>query len=180
MGCDYFHAQLSCLHLQAQHLHTGIELCVLFVWVLTHCLRLCNFQCSPTSWSMPRLAVEQCCVLPACPHLLRSPHSRGNWKKSEVLSESSHSKHWEVQTAFQTWTKWSMHGKHPRSTSNVSHFSLQGLEWWPKGHSTHPPSPAPLQGALHLFLGLSHTTSHNKYLYFSETIHLCSSLHFYS
>lgn len=27
MGCDYFHAQLSHLHLQAQHLHTGMEPC---------------------------------------------------------------------------------------------------------------------------------------------------------
>lgn len=113
MGCDYLHAQLSRLHLQAQHLHTGINLCAgLFVWVLTHCLCLCNFQWIPTSWLMPGLAVEQCFVLPACPHLLRSLHSRGNWKKIEMLSESSHCKHSEVQTAFQTWVKWSMYGKH--------------------------------------------------------------------
>lgn len=119
---------------------------------------------------MPGLAVGQCHGLPALSSPPHSLHSTGNWRKREMLSESSHSKHSELQTNVggveQVWET-------SRGTSNVSDSHCKA--WSSDQTSTHL-----LQGALHLISGLSHTTFHNKYLYFSETIHLCSSLHFFT
>lgn len=142
----------------------------LFVWVLTHCLCLCDFHWSPTL--MPGLAVEQCHVSPACPHLLRSLHSTGTGRRVRCWVRAAPA---NTQSCKQSWLRWSRYGRYPRAHQIPLWFSLQGLEQWP---NLHPPSPAPLQGALQLLSALSHTTFHNKYLYFPETIPLSSSLHF--
>lgn len=131
MGCDYFHAQLSRLHLQAQHLHTRIKLvcgCCLFGFWDIVCVSAISSG-SPTPWLTPALTGEQGRGLPACPHLpqrLRGRAAEETGRSSEMLSESSHTEHLEVQTTFQTRVKWSMCRKHPGTHQRSLWLSLPG------------------------------------------------------
>lgn len=151
MGCDYFHAQLSRLHLQAQHLHAAMRLLcsVVCLGSETRCLRLCSFQWSPTSGWSPALAVEQGQVLPACPHFPRSLHSK---LEGQVRRCDSHTQHLEVQTTFQTWVKCSMCEKYPETHQMSLWFSLKAAPWQGPGAVTKgslhiPTQPCPAAGS---------------------------------
>lgn len=154
MGCDYFHAQLSRLHLQAQHLHTRIKLvcgCCLFGFWDIVCVSAISSG-SPTPWLTPALTGEQGRGLPACPHLLQRLRGRAaeeTGRSSEMLRAATPNT-WRCKQHFKHGWNGACVGntqEHIRDLSDSHCQAAPWLEQWAQAHSTHPLSPALLQGA---------------------------------